>query len=217
MKKSFKLLTIICLLVAVSYSNGQKCDNQSVAKSFDVNVVVFKTEKPLVQNQKKYFKIKCGYVKYSMLTAGQELIREWWFDDYGNKQYEESYMIIGGEKSGDKTLIIDGFQYKWQFDATNGTKMKYYQAKTDYDNITEREIQRYGIKKHGFEEYLGKNCLKVSTEKPKSISWVWENIVLKSETEIAGQKVMMKATEINENQPAASLFKLPSGISFEMQ
>ena len=124
-------------------------------------------------------------------------------------------MIINGEKSGDKTLIKDGIQYKWSLDATSGTKIKHYQTKTDYNQISQKDIDRYGIKKHGFEEFIGKNCLKVSTEKPKSTSWVWENIVLKSETEIAGQKVIMKATEINDNKQEASLFEMPADVTFE--
>lgn len=214
MKTKMILTVISCLLICSSCSNKQKADNQSAVKLSD-NETIAKSEDIANKNELKYFGIECGYVKYTTSTAGQELIREWWFDDYGTMQYEENYMIIDGEKSGDKTIILDGILYKWPLDGTTGTKMKYYQTKTDYDQISQKDIDRYGIKKHGFEEFMGKNCLKISTEKPKSISWVWENIVLKSETEIAGQKVIMKAMEINDNKPAASLFKLPLEITFE--
>lgn len=215
MKAKVIFIAISCLLITLSCSNKQKADNQSAVKSSNDTAIIVKNENSVNQNQQKYFSIECGYVKYSTYTAGQELIREWWFDDYGRMQYEENYLMINGEKSGDKALIIDGMQHKWSFDATSGTKIKYYQTKTDYDQISQKDIDRYGIKKHGFEEFMGKNCLKVSTEKPKSTSWVWENIVIKSETEIAGQKVIMKATEINDYKPAASLFKLPLDITFE--
>ncbi|MBW7843822.1 MAG: hypothetical protein H3C40_13960 [Ignavibacterium sp.] len=215
MKAKIIFTVISSFLIFLSCSNKQKSDNQSAVKPSNDTAITVKNENTVTQDQQKYFGIECGYVKYSTYTAGQELIREWWFDDYGNKQYEENYLIINGEKSGDKTLIIDGIQYKWRLDATSGTKMKHYQTKTDYDQISQKDIERYGIKKHGFEEFMGKKCLKVSTEKPKSISWVWENIVLKSETEIAGQKVIMKAMEINSNQPAGSLFEMPADVTFE--
>ncbi|GAB4447472.1 MAG: hypothetical protein Fur0028_02390 [Bacteroidales bacterium] len=215
MKKTNKFIIIISMLIAISCSNESKTDHNSVTKSSKDVEITTKTEESVVHNQERYFNIKSGHIKYSTNTAGQELIREWWFDDYGNKQYEENYLVIDGKKSGDKALMIDGFKYKWNFDATNGTKTRYYQAKTNYNQISEKDIERFGIKKHGFEVFMGKECLKVSTEKPKSISWVWENIVLKSETEIGGQKVIMQAIDINEEQPSASLFELPLGISFE--
>ena len=215
MKVKVILLVISCLLIIVSCSGEQKSKKQPNAKLSNDTETTAKDEILVNHDQQKYFGIEYGHVKFSTSTAGQELIREWWFGDYGNKQYEENYLIINGEKSGDKVLITGGIQYKWAFDATSGTKTNYYQVKTDYDQISQKDIDRYGIKKHGFEEFMGKNCLKVSTEKPKSTSWIWENIVLKSETEIAGQKVIMMATEIMDNQPAVSLFTLPSDITFE--
>lgn len=203
------------MFVMITCAEGQNANSQSATTRADYALAAL-TENLVHQDQQKYFGVKSGYVRFSSDVAGMEMFREWWFDDYGLKQYEENYMIIMDEKAGDKTLTVDGYQYKWQLDATTGTKMKHYQTITDYDQVSEKDIARYGINKHGYEEIMGKKCLKVSTEKPaKSMSWVWENIVLKTEADFRGQKVVMKALEMNTNQPPASLFELPADIIFE--
>jgi hypothetical protein len=215
MKKSQIVLIMSSMFIFLTCAVGQITNSQSATPPADYALAAL-TEELVNQDQQKYFGIKSGYVRFSSDVAGMEMVREWWFDDYGLKQYEENYMIIMDEKAGDKTLIIDGYQYKWQLDATTGTRMKHYQTITDYDRVSEKDIARYGIKKHGYEEVMGENCLKVSTEKPvNSTSWVWENIVLKTEAEFRGQKVVMNAIEMNTNQPPVTLFELPSDIVFE--
>ncbi|MDD4210234.1 MAG: hypothetical protein PHI52_07865, partial [Bacteroidales bacterium] len=99
--------------------------------------------------------------------------------------------------------------------ATTGTKMKYYQSVTDYDDVSAKDIERYGIKKHGYEDILGKKCLKVTTEKPaKSTTWIWKNIPLKTEADFGGNKVLMEAIEISTDNVDSKRFDLPAGITF---
>ncbi|MBN1925692.1 MAG: hypothetical protein JW798_07650 [Prolixibacteraceae bacterium] len=163
----------------------------------------------------KIFTIKSAYVKYINHAAGQEMTREWWFDDYGNKQFEDNYLVIMGEKAGGNALVVDGFRYNWEYDNAEGTKMKFYSAASDYENVSEKDKQRYGIEKHGYEDVAGKKCLKVTIEKPvKSTVWVWEGIPLKTISNFAGNDVLMEAVEIKTGGVDASLFKIPEDITF---
>ncbi|MBN2612225.1 MAG: hypothetical protein JXB00_11760 [Bacteroidales bacterium] len=194
------------------------CNNTPKSETADTKTPA--TEEQQVASGKeiegvKPFTIESAYVKYRNLAAGQEMTREWWFDQFGNRQFEENYMLIGGEKTGGKALITDGFRYSWDYNAQTGTKNKYYQSVTDYDKVTQKEIERYGIAKHGHEEILGKKCLKVTIEKPaKSTVWLWNNIPLKTEAVFAGQKVLMEAVELVAGDVDPKLFEVPAGITF---
>jgi len=210
--KKICLFTIACIVLLSCHS---KQDNN--VRDTDKNKVTGEAPAPPAV-QKKYFAIESAAVKYKTSAAGQEMIREWCFDRFGLRQYEENYMLIMGEKSGSKSLIIDGLQYQWSDDSDTGTKRNYYQAVTDYDQVSESDIKRYGIQKHGYEEILGKQCLKVTTEKPaQSTIWIWNNIPLKTEAVFAGNKVTMEAIELSEGAVNNDLFELPAGVTFTEQ
>lgn len=167
-------------------------------------------------SSKKVFMIESAYVKYKNNAAGQDMIREWWFDDYGNKQFEENYMMIMGQKAGGFTLVSDGYRYTWSYDTPQGSKMKFYSAEAvDYENVSDKDKERYGLEKQGYETIAGKRCLKVSMEKPvKATSWIWEGIPMKTITQFAGQDVTMEAVEINVGKTDASKYQIPESIQF---
>lgn len=209
-------LAIVLLLAACNSSDKNETEN-SVKKNTE-SKTIDQTDDKVVKDENSstnIYKVESGYIKFKTNTAGIDMIREWWFDDFGNKQYEENYMIIMDEKHGSKTLILDGFSYSWDLDAEQGTKMKYYAAVTDYEEVSEKDIEKYGIKKHGHEDVLGKNCMKITTEEPvKSTIWIWNNIPLKTEAEFAGEPVLMEAAEINIGKVDAAKFTLPNNIEF---
>ena len=209
--KKLTLLIITCSII-ISCSNTQKSNNQE--QQTPPGQEAIKTTAP-ANLQKELFSVESGYVKYKTNAAGQEMIREWWFAQHGNRQYEENYLIIFGEKSGSNSLVKDGFKYMWELNSETGSKSKFYQAATDYDNISEKDIQRYGIEKHGYEEILGRKCLKVTTEKPaKSTIWIWNGIPLKTEAVFGGNEVVMEAIEISMGNVNNKLFELPSTVTF---
>lgn len=207
------LVVVFFTLTIVSCSGKKEKTVQDEVKSLEEQV----KELPKGTNTaKKIFNIESAYVKYINHAAGQEMTREWWFDDFGNRQLEDNYLILMGEKTGGKALVVDGFRYSWEYDNTGGTKSKYYTAAaTDYENVPEKDKERYGIEKHGYEEIAGKKCLKVTIEKPvKSTVWVWEGIPLKTISNFAGNDVLMEAVEIKTGGVDASIFKIPEGITF---
>ena len=209
-------LAIVLLVVACNSSNKNETENsdKKIAESKNDDKTEVKKGNDEI-SVKHIYKVESGYIKFKTNTAGIDMTRELWFDDFGNKQYEENYMLIMDEKHGSKSLILDGFSYSWDLDAEQGTKMKFYAAVTDYDNVSEKDIEKYGIKKHGHEDVLGKECLKVSTEEPvKSTIWMWNNIPLKTEAEFGGEPVLMEAVEINIGKVDAAKFTLPDNIEF---
>lgn len=210
MKKLVLLITTCTILISCNNSSKENANEENAINQSEVNGV-----KTNSSTSKEYFAIKSAHVKYRNNAVGQEMIREWWFDQHGNRQYEVTTMNIMGEEIADYSLMVDGFKYSWGADATTGTKMKYYQSVTDYDDVSAKDIERYGIKKHGYEDILGKKCLKVTTEKPaKSTTWIWKNIPLKTEADFGGNKVLMEAIEISTDNVDSKRFELPDGITF---
>lgn len=213
MKTSIRL--IICF-VALIFSSCNNNNSQNIENTEAASFAEEVAEIPQSSNQSiQLFGVESAYIKFSTQAAGQEMTREWRFDQHGNRQYEENYLIISGQKMGDKAVVIDGFQYNWGYDSKEGRKRKFRQTVTDYEKVSERDIKRYGIVKQGYEEVLGKKCLKVSIEKPaKSTVWVWKGIALKTEAVFSGNQVLMEAVEINLENVDGAFFKLPEGVSF---
>ncbi len=215
MQAIYKLFTGMSLLFFLS------CHNDNTAqvtqnKETDEFIEEIENLPESSTTAKQLFGIESGYIKFRSDVSGQEMTREWKFDQYGKQQYEENYMIIMGQKSGDKSIVVDGFQYVWNDDANEGTKRHFHQVVTDYDLISEKDIQRYGIEKHGYEEILGRECLKVTIEKPaKTTIWVWKGIALKTESIMGSYKILMQAIEINEGAVEKSAFELPANIAFQ--
>lgn len=165
---------------------------------------------------KKIFLIESGYVKYKTSAAGMDMTRELWFDNYGTRQLDENYMDIMGTKAGGFSIINNGYMYKWDYNKTEGSKIKYYAAEaTNYDNISKEDIDKYGIEKHGYEQIAGVKCLKVTTQKPvKATVWVYEGVPMKTISEFAGNEVKLEAIEANFGKVDASKFDIPTNVVF---
>ena len=213
--REYLIMSILSLLMVNCSGNTNEKEIVSVAETESNEVTLAAAE----QNQVpvKPYDIKSGYIKYKSKASGFDLITERWFDDYGALQYEENYMILGGEKSGSSTLIRDGSRYTWDFDSSEGQCFKNYTApKNSYDELTQREIDRYGIKMLGEEEVMGKICQKLSTEKPgKTLQWIWKGLALKSVSEFGKQEISIDAIELKEGEVDASKFVMPDGIAFQ--
>jgi hypothetical protein len=212
------LILGISLVLLVSCSNNKKPAEitklEKEAKAIEKSVNEMKTEAP---SSTKIFNVKSGYVKYKSQMAGMDMIREWWFDDYGALQYEENYMIMMDQKTGGAAVVRDGYRYNWSFNKTDGTKNQFYAAAyTDYDNISKEDIERYKMKNLGFETIAGKKCIKVSIEKPvEAITWTWEGVPMKTITKFGGKDVTMEAVEVKDGAVSSSKFDLPQGITFK--
>ncbi len=209
---------VLCVFTLFACNNEEQESGQNNENSGEQVSADNKSVNDPVSTGDKYFGVESGYLKYKNDAAGQEMIREWWFDQFGKLQYEENYFFIGDTKYGSKTLIRDGYSYSWDYDKSEGRKFKHYMAVTNYDEVSDKDIERYGIKKLGYETVLGKNCLKVSTEKPvKSTTWVWNNIPIKTAAIFSGKEVIMEALKIDIGNVDKKIFDLPKEIVFTEQ
>lgn len=212
MKTICILSTLLLVVFLLSCTTNQQTNDEKTVENLP-NAI----EKPAENQTSKIqpFEIESAYIRFVSHAAGQELIREWYFDNYGQRQAEENYLIIMGKKTGDKSIVLDGYQYQWQYNSNEGNKRKFHHTITDYNKVSERDIQRYGIVTHGYENFLGKNCLKVTVEKPsKATLWVWNGIVLKTEATFGGQKVLTEAVEIIAGNVDEKNFTLPDDVRF---
>lgn len=211
------ICTIILLLSACNGKAGKTDIHNPESPAVEVasTPVEVSSTPPAVTTNTQLFGIESAYIKFSNSAAGQEMTREWRFDQYGARQSEDIYMIIMGQKVGDRTIVTGGYRYSWGYDSNEGRKSRFYQTVTDYEKVSEKDIERYGIALHGYEEVLGKKCLKVTIEKPaKSTIWVWNGIVLKTEALFSGNSVVMEAVEINPGAIDNTFFELPAGVEF---
>ena len=205
------VICIILLLLLACNGKTGKIENKT-SESLSMEAV---STPAATTTSTQLFGVESAYIKFSNSAAGQEMIREWRFDQYGARQSEDNYMIVAGQKVGDRSIVRDGYRYSWGYDSNEGRKSKFYQTVTDYEKVSEKDIERYGIARHGHEDILGRKCLKVTIEKPaKSTIWVWNGIVLKTEAVFSGHSVLMEAVEINTGTIDEAFFKLPANVEF---
>jgi hypothetical protein len=210
MKNQFVLMVLSICLLLVSCNNKTQTDSQTVG---DENTEQT-TESNVEAAAGKVFNVKSGYAKF---TTSMDLTRELWWDDYGNKQYEENYMEIMGYKSGTNILTVDGFKYDWDPESKQGSKSKSYMAPaTDYSIMEDADIKKYGVKFEGKEKIAGKECEVISIQEPlKSKTWMWQGIPLKSQTPFGKADMVMEAVEVREESVDASKFEIPKDVKFK--
>ncbi|HPS13670.1 MAG TPA: hypothetical protein PLB87_10365, partial [Prolixibacteraceae bacterium] len=103
----------------------------------------------------RIFEIKSGYVKYKNQVAGIDMIREWWFDDFGALQYEENYILAAGKKTGGAAMVRDGYRYEWNINSSEGTKDEFHASFINYENAPKEVIERFKMKNQGYETVAG--------------------------------------------------------------
>jgi hypothetical protein len=95
--------------------------------------------------------------------------------------------------------------------------MEYYAAAaSDYSDVSDEDIEKYGIKFHGKETIAGKECTVVSIAEPvESKVWIWEGIPMKTVSKFGKDDFVMEITTIEIKDIDNSIFKLPEGIDFK--
>ena len=149
-----------------------------------------------------------------------------YFDDYGRLEATESKheLEMMGMKTFVHTLNIqkDGYMYNIDLVEKTGTKTKVptgmVDAKgMDFSKLTESMMKEMEITQGGHETVLGKKCdvFEMDSKKMgiKGRFLVWENIMLKSESEMGTIKVLSMATKMEDNVSVpADKFMVPSDI-----
>lgn len=208
--KNFKTLMILLSLFAFISCGGSKTKTD---ESSDPKTEETETEDDNTDNTKIY-QAKSGHMVYK---TTMDMTIDTWFDYYGNKQYSESTIEMFGEKSGTISIIVDGYKYDYSIGTTEGTKTSFYAAPAaDYSDLSDEEIEKYGIKMEGKETIAGKECEVVSIKEPMTSKiWIWEGIPMKTITKLGKEDFIMEITSIELCDVDQTKFELPEGITFK--
>jgi len=143
------------------------------------------------------YPVKTGMIsyKYEGRTSGNEII---YFDSYGEFFFRLKTVYSNNKAVNDSLLTILKHDTLYQIDIIGQTVIINSDTNDfniDKHNIISSEIlSALGFVNSGIENIAGKSCNKFSGE--NGTLWVWNNIVLKSETEIMNTNIIKEATEI---------------------
>lgn len=205
MKKLLFTLFVLVFIIACSKTEEQKVENTD-----QQNLTTEESTQPVVSHR---YDIKSGVIFYNApMGAKQEL----YFDDYGAKEVFITSVDLGIAKAKSIEIRKDGFTYKYDEGKTEGTKIKWITNDMNFDKADTRTIERYKVKDLGTETISGKECKKWSAEFGGSpmMTWVWNNIMIKSITKMGGNDFVIEATKIQDGSVDPKIFELPAGVTF---
>ena len=192
--------------------------------------LIFAFQVQAQQSGKKYA-VKSGKIEYKLTgnTTGTKTV---YFDDYGDKYYEQLKSVsitkifgVTDRTEINKIAIINKSHF-WTVNKIDGNNMEgelpyYTSSKSVFENMTEAEqkkfaddlLKSFGGKREGIEKILGYTCEKIGVM--GSLLWIYKGITLKSETEVMGIVANETATSFEKNiSIPASKFNAPSGVKF---
>ena len=157
------------------------------------------------------YPVKTGMIsyKYEGRTSGNEII---YFDSYGELFFRLKTVLSNKNAVNDSSITILKHDTLYQIDMGKKTVIinpdtnNFY---SDKHNIISSEVlSALDFVNSGIENIAGKSCNKFSGE--NGTLWVWNSIVLKSETEIMNTNIIKEATEISIGiDIPASRFEVP--------
>ena len=212
MKKVFLFLfAIVFTFVLISCGDSSKDDSKNPEGGKSTNF------------QKRYG-VKSGIIEYE-LSGVQEGNKTLYFDDWGMRQaeYTRSVLSVNGfTKAINLVSIIDGeYQYTINLDLKSGTKtrnpiikeMEALKHEKGFNEFGEQMILKMGAEKTGQETYLGKDCDIYEIPKSHTKFWVWQWLILKSETQSKAFNIVTEAKKIETDIKIPSeKFKIPEKV-----
>lgn len=166
--------------------------------------------------------LKSGIVEYKSNIMGFDGSQTLYFDDYGNKEANETTLEMMGMKIQTTTIMKDGYIYNFDPVKKTGSKIAASPgaANIDFENLTEEMQEKMKLKEEGNETCQGKSCVKWSIDNNemnmKGFYWVWKGIPLKVDLNMGTSKMLMEASSLRENAKImAEKFEIPADINFQ--
>jgi len=206
MKKLLFFVLALTFIIACSKTEEKKAEGTD-----QQTVTTQEAPKPVVNHR---YGIKSGFIKY---TAPMGTEQELYFDDYGAREVFISSIDLGVAKSKTIEIRKDGFSYSYKDGEKEGTKRAWYTSDMDYSKADPKTLERYKVKDLGTETIDGKECKKFSAEFGKTpiLTWSWNNIMVKSITQMGGNDFVIEATKIQDTSVDPKMFELPQGVTFK--
>jgi len=176
--------------------------------------------------------VKSGVYTMSMDMMGNEMITEYYFDNYGLKtaQVREGGGMMGMGAEGKTRTITDkdGSQIQINDEAKTATKMPSFGgmgfgggAQINWNKLTDEVKKQNNIKELGKETIAGKECTKYSmtTEgfqgPQEQTVWIYKGIQLKNEMSSDFGTFGATCKKFEEKDVPASMFEVPAGVKVE--
>jgi hypothetical protein len=171
------------------------------------------TESSDMATTTKRYEVKSGTVVYK---GPMGVVQTLYFENYGAMEVFTTELEMMGIKSKDTQIRRDGYQYSFKDGETTGSKTKWYTNDMHFSKMDVEAMTRYKVKKHGNETIAGKNCEKYTAEFGSSpiTTWVWNNIMIKSITNMANTEMIIEAIKIEEGSVDPAIFEVPATITF---
>ncbi len=178
--------------------------------------------------------VKSGVYTMSMAFGDNEMITEYYFDNYGLKtaQVQEGGGMMGMGQEGKTRTITDkdGATIRINDDAKTATKFPAGgmmggfgggRAQINWNNLTDQVKKDNNIKELGKETIAGKECTKYSmtTEgfqgPQEQTVWIYKGIQLKNEMSSDFGTFGATCKKFEEKDVPASMFEVPAGVKVE--
>ena len=178
--------------------------------------------------------VKSGVYTMSMAFGDNEMVTEYYFDNYGLKTAQVSeggFGMMGGGQQGKTRTITDkdGAQIQINDEAKTATKMPSFggmgfgggRAQINWNKLTDEVKKANNIKELGKETIAGKECTKYSmtTEgfqgPQEQTVWIYKGIQLKNEMSSDFGTFGATCKKFEEKDVPASMFEVPAGVKVE--
>ena len=218
MKLKLLVLSFFSLLL---YSCGGS-DNTIQNTIVDKSDSVIKYADASVNGEEHKIGIKSAIIHMRSTAMGltQQIVI--YMDDYGKKQTTEVTQELLGKKITQFSINDGEWVYSYSPQTKKGQKTKVNLDNPDninFNAITKEMADKFKLKKTGTAKILDRPCEVYSMEyakaKLKGTFYIWKGIPLKTESEVSVMKVVMEATQIEENVTISpDKFTVPKDIVF---
>ena len=203
-----KLLPAFLMLLILVFQPA--CSNDENKIPENITTKESKKEKNIFITDQKIYGIKSGIIEYE-ITGSQTGTKKLYFDDWGRKQAEFTNSTIKVGKYTKHSNLLKITKGDWQYiinleDKTglkreNPVIEKIIELKnqTNYGEFGEQLLLISGGFESGQDTVADRNCKIFEFKKQNSKSWIWNWLMLKSETKRGKINITVVAKNIEEN------------------
>jgi hypothetical protein len=214
------LLLLFCISMLLSGCGGNNNAIQKTSVNISDSVINYAQEGSDGKIHKVGLKSVIIHMRSTAMGLTQQIVI--YMDDYGEKQTTEVTQELLGKKVTQFSINDGKYVYSFSPQTKKGHKAKIDQDNPDninFNAITKEMADKFKLKKTGTAKILDRPCDVYSMEyakaKLKGTFYIWKGIPLKSESTVSVMKVVMEATQIEENITISpEKFTVPKDIVF---
>jgi len=217
-----KILPAFLMLLILLFQPA--CSNDENKTPENITTIKSKKEKKLFITDQKIYGIESGIIEYE-ITGSQTGTKKLYFADWGRKQAEftNSTIKVGKYTKHSNLLKITNGDWQYIINLENNTGLKRVNPviekiielknQTNYGEFGEQLLLISGGFESGRDIVADKKCKVFEFKKQNTKSWIWNWLLLKSETKRGNINITVVAKNIEENVFIAdTVFSPPKSI-----